>query len=80
MRLWRMIKKFLIFMVSTRGIEANSDKIKIILDMRSPVTIKKVYRLNRKVAALNRFISKSANKCLPFFRILRKAFEWGPDA
>ena len=32
--------------------------------------------MNGKVAALNRFISKATDKCLPFFRVLRKSFEW----
>ena len=32
--------------------------------------------LNRKVAVLNRLISKATDKCLPFFRVLRKSFEW----
>ena len=39
-------------------------------------TVKKVQSLNGKIAALNRFVSKSTDKCLPFFRILRKSFEW----
>ena len=32
--------------------------------------------MNGKVAALNRFVSKAPDKCLPFFRVLRKSFEW----
>ena len=32
--------------------------------------------MNRKVVALNRFVSKVTDKCLPFFRVLRKSFEW----
>ena len=32
--------------------------------------------MNSKVAALNRFVSKATDKCLPFFRVLRKSFEW----
>ena len=32
--------------------------------------------MNGKIAALNRFVSKVTNKCLPFFRTLRKLFEW----
>ena len=32
--------------------------------------------MNGKVAALNRFVSKATDKCLPFFRVLRKSFEW----
>ena len=38
--------------------------------------MKAVQSLNGKVAALNRFISKATDKCLPFFRALRKSFEW----
>ena len=29
-----------------------------------------------KVAALNRFVSKPTDKCMPFFKVLRKAFQW----
>jgi hypothetical protein len=68
--------KFLGFMVSQRGIEANPDKIKAILDMSPPKTVKEVQSLTGKVAALNRFVSRSTDKCLPFFRTLRKAFQW----
>lgn len=38
--------------------------------------IKEVQRLAGRVAALNRFISRSIDKCLPFFKTLHKAFEW----
>ena len=31
---------------------------------------------NGKIAALSKFISKATEKCLPFFRTLRKSFEW----
>ena len=62
--------KFLGFLVNQRGIEANLDKIKAILDMKSPSSTKELRRLNGKIAALNRFVSNSADKCLPFFKIL----------
>ena len=32
--------------------------------------------MNGKIVALNRFVSKATDKCLPFFRTLRKSFEW----
>ena len=32
--------------------------------------------MNGKIAALNRFVSKVTDKCLPFFYTLRKSFEW----
>ena len=71
--------KFLGFMVSHRGIEANPDKIRAILDMKPSQNVKEVQSLTGRVAALNKFVSKDTVKCLPFFRILRKAFEWKDD-
>ena len=68
--------KFLGFMVSQRGIEVNPEKVRAILELEPPRTIKAVQSLNGKVAALNRFVSKATDKCLPFFRVLRKSFEW----
>ena len=32
--------------------------------------------MNRRVVALNRFVSRVMDKCLPFFKTLTKAFEW----
>ena len=69
-------RKFLGFMVNRRGIEANPDKIKVVLDMPSPSRIKEVQRLTGRVAALSRFISRATDKCQPFFQVLKKAFQW----
>ena len=63
-------------MVSQRGIEVNPDKIQAILNMEPPKIVKDVQSLTRRVVALNRFVSKATNKCLPFFWVLRRAFEW----
>jgi hypothetical protein len=68
--------KFLGFMVSQRGIEANPEKVKAIMEMQSPRTMKQLQQLTGRIAALNRFISRSSDKCLPFFKILKKAFSW----
>ncbi|KAL2253138.1 UNVERIFIED_CONTAM: Pro-Pol polyprotein [Sesamum indicum] len=70
--------KFLGYMVNERGIEANPAKIEAILKLRSPTTIKEVQQLIGKLASLNRFISKSSDRNLPFFKVLRKTknFEW----
>ena len=68
--------KFLGFMVSQRGIETNTDKIRAIVEMAPPKNVKEVQSLNSKVAALNRFVSRVMDKCLPFFRTLKKSFEW----
>uniref|UniRef100_A0A2N9GJY4 Uncharacterized protein n=1 Tax=Fagus sylvatica TaxID=28930 RepID=A0A2N9GJY4_FAGSY len=68
--------KFLGFMVSQRGIEANPDKINAVLEMTPPRTVKEVQSLTGRVVALNRFVSRATDKCLPFFKTLRKAFTW----
>jgi hypothetical protein len=72
-------RKFLGFMVSQRGIEANPEKVKTVLKMEAPRTTKQLQRLTGRITALNRFISRSTDKCLPFFKILRKAFMWSEE-
>src|SRR5438445_112129 len=79
--------KFLGFMVTNRGIEANPDKIKAILDMEEPRTLHDIQKLNGKLAALSRFLAKGAERALPFLKLLKgvsstkkvtkaKAIEW----
>ena len=74
--------KLLGFFVSQRGIEANPDKIKAIEQIEAPKRVKDVQRLAGCVAALSRFISRSAERALPFFKILKKAgpMKWTPEA
>ena len=67
--------KFLDLMVSKRGIEANPDKIRAILNMEAPTSIKDVQKFTGRLTALGRFISKSGKKCLPFFKTLKMAKE-----
>ena len=66
--------KFLNFMVSQRGREASPKKVRAILEMSSPKTIKEVQSLMRRVSTLNKFVSKATDKCLPFFRTLKQDF------
>jgi hypothetical protein len=67
-------------LVSTKGIEANPSKIEAILWMELPNSKKGAQRLAVRLASLNRFISRSAEKNLPFFEILKsvEVFQWGP--
>ena len=58
--------KFLGFLVSHRGIEANLEKIQAVVEIKSPQTVKEVQSLTRKLAALHRFISRATDKCQPF--------------
>ncbi|KAL6219915.1 hypothetical protein ACLB2K_007673 [Fragaria x ananassa] len=64
--------KFLGFMVSERWIEANLEKIQALLNMKLPKTRKEIQSLTERVTALNRFISRSIDRCLPFFKALKK--------
>ena len=64
--------KFLGYMVSHRGIEESPEQVKAITRLKSPHCVKDVQRLIGRLAALNRFISKSSDKCKPFFDILKK--------
>ena len=66
--------KFLGFIVNNRGIEANPDKIKVVLDMRPPSNTKEIQRLTGRITALSLFVSRSSDKCQPFFQVLKKAF------
>ena len=72
-------RKFLGFIVNNRGIEANPDKIKALLDMPLPSSIKEVQRLTGRIAALSLFVSRASDKCQPFFQVLKKAFQWDTE-
>ena len=69
---------FLGYMVTHRGIEVNPDQIKAINSLQPPRNPKEVQKLTGMMAALNRFISKSGERCRPFFLLLLKwkEFEW----
>ena len=67
-------EKFLGFMLSQRGIEANLEKVRAILDMTS--SVKEVQKLTGRIVALNMIVSKAMDKCLPFFKTLKQAFSW----
>ena len=70
--------KFLGYMVTHKGIEVNPDQIKAINNLRTPRNPKEVQKLTGMVAALNKFISRSADRCRPFFLLINKwkNFEW----
>ncbi|GKV52487.1 hypothetical protein SLEP1_g59063 [Rubroshorea leprosula] len=70
--------KFLGYVVSQKGIEVNPEKVEAVQQMEPPRTVKDVQRLTGRVAALHRFIARSAERCLPFFKALRepKNFQW----
>nr|XP_025678997.1 uncharacterized protein LOC112778951 [Arachis hypogaea] len=54
--------KFLGFLLTSRGIKANPDKCRAVVDMVSPKTVKEVQRLTGRLAALSRFVPCLASK------------------
>ncbi|KAI5338425.1 hypothetical protein L3X38_017696 [Prunus dulcis] len=68
---WVASGKFLGFMISQRGIEANPKKIQAILDMKVPKMVKDIHSLTGRIVALTRFISKATDRCAPFFKALK---------
>lgn len=76
---------FLGHVITKQGIRANPSKIQALTEMGAPASLKEAQSLNGKLAALSRFLSRSAEKSLPFFKTLegcidRKSFKWTTEA
>nr|GEV49842.1 hypothetical protein [Tanacetum cinerariifolium] len=76
---------FLGYVITPEGIKPCPDKTAVVLQLPSPQTVKEVQSLNGKLASLNRFLSKSAEKSLPLFQTLEKCikksdFRWTAEA
>ena len=65
--------RFLGFMVTQRGIEANPTQLKDILESQAPNSRKGVQQLTSRLAALGRFISRFTDRLNPFFVTLKRA-------
>ncbi|GKA57497.1 reverse transcriptase domain-containing protein [Tanacetum coccineum] len=79
--------KFLRFMVTSKGIRANPKKTKALADLQSLRTLKEMQSMSGKLAALNRFLAKSAERSLPFFNTLKNKtkenkheYQWTKEA
>jgi hypothetical protein len=74
--------KLLGLLVSHRGIEVNPDKVKAIEPMRPLRSLKEMQCLAGCMAALGRFIARSGEKALPFFKLMKRTgkFDWTPEA
>nr|GEV18794.1 reverse transcriptase domain-containing protein [Tanacetum cinerariifolium] len=76
---------FLGYKVSTMGLKVCPEKVDDVLILPSLKCLKDVQKLNGKLASLNRFLAKSAEKSLPFFKTLKKCtkksdFHWTAEA
>ena len=63
--------KMLGYIIGPEGIRANPEKTKAIISLVEPSTKKEVQKLTGRISALNRFISKSVECSLSFFKALR---------
>jgi len=61
--------KFLGFLLTERGIEANPEKCAAIMSMRSPISVKEVQQLTGHMTALSRFVSAGGDKGHPLFPV-----------
>ncbi|XP_073129380.1 uncharacterized protein [Henckelia pumila] len=79
---FQTLKNYQLKLNPSKGIEDNPEKVQAIISMNSPKNIQEVQRLTGRITALARFISKSADKSLPFFKELRKTkdFEWSDES
>ena len=70
--------KFLGYLITNWGIEINPDQIDAMRRLNPPSNPKEVQKLTDMLAALNRFISKFADSCRPFYQLLKKwkGFQW----
>jgi hypothetical protein len=70
--------KFLGFYLIERGIDTNLDKCQTFTKLPTPHSKKCIQTLNDMLSGLSRFVAKSAQHTLPFFKLLRKKtkFEW----
>jgi len=59
--------KFLGFLLTERGIEGNPEKWAAIIAMRSPILVKEVQQLLRRMAALFKFVPAGGDKGHPYF-------------
>jgi len=73
--------KFLGFMLTHKGIEANPDKCSAILHTQSPTTLKEMQSLIGKLTSLSRFLPKLAKKIRPIVKTMKKVdkFQWNNE-
>ncbi|GJR04612.1 hypothetical protein Tco_0527596 [Tanacetum coccineum] len=72
-------------LITKQGIRAEPSKVKAVSTLRPLKTVSEMQNLNKKIAALSRFLSKSAEKTLPFMKTLKictsgKMVQWTKEA
>lgn len=68
--------KFLGYLITKKGIKANPDQLRSVLNLTDPRNKKEVQKLTGRLAALTRFIPKASERFQPFFGALKKSKEF----
>jgi len=64
--------KFLGFLLTKRGIKANTEKCAAIIGMHNPISVKEVQQLTGRMAALSRFLSAGETRGIPISNASRE--------
>ena len=75
------VGKFLGYLITDQGIEVNPDQIDAGKRLKLSSNLKEVQKLTGMLAALNWFISRFADRCRPFYQLLKKwkGFPWDDE-
>ena len=73
--------KFMGYLITNRGIEANPNQIEAVNRLKLPSNPKEMQVLTKMLAALNRFISQFVDRCRLFYQLLKKwkRFQWNEE-
>jgi len=70
--------KFLGFIITSKGIHLDPDKVKAFQNMHPPKNLKELRGLQGRLAYIRRFIANLSGRCQPFTRFMKKgvSFVW----
>jgi len=70
--------KFLGFVVTSKGIHLDPEKVRVVQEMQPPRNLKELRGLQGRLAYIRRFISNLSGRCQPFTRLMKKgvSFIW----
>ena len=70
--------KFLEFIITSKEIHMDPEKIRAVQEMQPPRNLKELRGLHRRLAYIQRFISNLSRRCQPFTKLMKKgvSFVW----
>ena len=72
--------KFLGFVVTSKGIHLDPEKIRAIQEMPPPRSLRELRGLQGRLAYIRRFISNLSGRCQPFSKLMKKGVSFVWDA